>query len=675
MDRRTSIWVCVLILAAWASIRGQSPAPRQFILRAPADLVDDIALRYRLTSIRPLDDQDRGIFLVQGPEGADDEELEDEVDNDTDVQSFEPNEEVDLAEARQGGQLNQSTAAILETLPNATPMSYFGAQVWIGYATQPAASVLQLEAAHAAFSTGAHVVAVIDTGVDPDHEALRNVLVPGFDFTRNVAGLASEWGDLSESTAAILEETRPGPLRGLIINQSTTAILEESTAAILEGPGVDVPAAFGHGTMVAGLVHLVAPTARIMPLKAFRADGTATVFDILRAIYFAADNGARVINMSFSLREASDELIHAINYANSRGAICVASSGNGGIETLVFPAGFRHVIGVGSTNQAGARSLFSNHGRGLVRVQLPGEVLITSYPGSRYAAGWGTSFSGALGSGATALLAHLNGEITPERADQLLAHAQQDLPKALQALADGRGDLPIPPPPPPAPPAPSRAATFLVLDADGLQAGAPPNFLSPTEVNENLADISTRSPLNGLQTRLGAILTLPTGQVGDEGWFALKTVPSTWTAAGPTLEGVRNFAGDPSLPFPHGVGPGLGTPDATGNREALLDKIPGVVPLRARGLRMLEGARVCAVVQKGDVSMNYGPVTGSLKGANLGTVAFDVLAVTAAVGGSSGALPNLRVRVRDPRQTCQSLRLFVAAPVPVSSSQPFDTIP
>ena len=54
---------------------------------------------------------------------------------------------------------------------------------------------------------------------------------------------------------------------------------------------------------------------------------------------------------------------------------------------------------------------------------------------------------------------------------------------------------------------------------------------------------------------------------------------------------------------------------------------------------MLEGMRVCAVVQKGDVSMNYGPLNGSLKGAKLGTVAFDVLSVTAA-SGSSGALPD-----------------------------------
>ena len=62
-----------------------------------------------------------------------------------------------------------------------------------------------------------------------------------------------------------------------------------------------LPHAFGHGTMVAGLVHVVAPTASIMPLKAFSADGSSNLFDIERAIYYAVDHGAKVINMRFSM--------------------------------------------------------------------------------------------------------------------------------------------------------------------------------------------------------------------------------------------------------------------------------------------------------------------------------------------------------------------------------------
>ena len=105
-----------------------------------------------------------------------------------------------------------------------------------------------------------------------------------------------------------------------------------------------LPAAFGHGTMVAGIVHLVAPTARIMPLKAFTADGTSRTFDIVRAIYYAVDHGARVINMSFSAAMPSPEIARAINYATDRGVICVASAGNLGREVVVYPGGFRNVL-------------------------------------------------------------------------------------------------------------------------------------------------------------------------------------------------------------------------------------------------------------------------------------------------------------------------------------------
>ena len=144
------------------------------------------------------------------------------------------------------------------------------------------------------------------------------------------------------------------------VNQSSIVIVTPQAAAAL--PSVQVPAAFGHGTMVAGLVHLVAPGAKIMPLKAFQADGTSRIFDIVRAIYYAVDHGARVINMSFSTLAWSPEVNHAINVATSQGVIVVSSAGNFGQEIIVYPAGQRNVVAVGSTNAASpaARSSFSN---------------------------------------------------------------------------------------------------------------------------------------------------------------------------------------------------------------------------------------------------------------------------------------------------------------------------
>ena len=109
------------------------------------------------------------------------------------------------------------------------------------------------------------------------------MLVPGYDFTRNREG-GAEQGDISQSTMAVLDG-KPG-----FVNQSTMAVLDQSTMAVLDGPEY---AAFGHGTIVAGVIHLAAPRAKILPLKAFRADGSGYASDVLRAIYMASNQGAR----------------------------------------------------------------------------------------------------------------------------------------------------------------------------------------------------------------------------------------------------------------------------------------------------------------------------------------------------------------------------------------------
>jgi len=193
--------------------------------------------------------------------------------------------------------------------------------------------------------------------------------------------------------------------------------------------------------MVAGLVHLVAPSARIMPLKAFSADGTSNVFDVVRAIYFAVDHGARVINMSFSSTAVSPEITHAINYATEHGVVCVASAGNLGQETVVYPGGLRNVIGVGSTSSTApaTRSAFSNYGDALVSIGAPGEAVVTTYPGAHFAAAWGTSFSAPLVAGGAALLMQVDPAVDQNKAADLLSKAQP-----MTAAGMGRGRLNLP---------------------------------------------------------------------------------------------------------------------------------------------------------------------------------------------------------------------------------------
>ena len=284
-------------------------------------------------------------------------------------------------------------------LTDEAPTSYYGATVWHGYVAQPANQLVRAAQAQGTFdAAGAGAtVAVIDTGVDPSSPVLKNVLVPGYDFTRNISG-GSEMNDvhanpiLSQATTATL-------------SQRTVAVLDQRTVAVLDGgPYTD----FGHGTMTAGIVHLVAPQAKIMPLKAFSANGTGYDSDILRAIYYAVNNGANVMNMSFDYTSYSPELAKAIKYANTRGVISVASAGNDGKYTTVYPGGLPGVIDVASTSNFDVQSSFTNYGAPPVFMSAPGEGVVTTYPWGTYAAGWGTSFSTPFVAGTAALMLGAN---------------------------------------------------------------------------------------------------------------------------------------------------------------------------------------------------------------------------------------------------------------------------
>ncbi len=245
---------------------------------------------------------------------------------------------------------------------------------------------------------------MIDTGVDPNHPALKNVLVPGYDFTRNESGEGDETGDVPLSGTPVGNAPQP-----LWVSSNSSALVSQSTAAVVDGN--PEYSDFGHGTMVAGVIHLVAPGAMLMPLKAFRSDGTGNTSDILRAIYWAVQNDANIINMSFSLAAYSTEVANAVNYATLAGVICVAAAGNQGEQILVYPAGLKNVMGVASTTNVDQRSTFSNYGKNLVWVAAPGEGIVTTYPFATYAAGWGTSFSTPFVSGTAALMLDSGGSL------------------------------------------------------------------------------------------------------------------------------------------------------------------------------------------------------------------------------------------------------------------------
>jgi subtilisin family serine protease len=321
---------------------------------------------------------------------------------------------VECAEVESSSQASVSLQALGNLFSTRATVPYYGSTVLAAYVNQPGTEIIELSPAQSSFGAGSATVAIIDTGVDPQHPALAGVLVPGYDFTRSRPDTVSELLDLPAPLAGALQQSTVELLDAkqyvVTLQQSTVEILDQSTVELLDANGL--PSAFGHGTMVAGLVHLVAPGARIMPLKAFQADGTASIFDIAGAIRYAVDNGADVISMSFSSPTPSAVLEDAIAYATSHNVLCVASAGNDGAETVRYPAAYSRVIGVGSVNSSDIRSPFSDFGAS-VSTAAPGEALVTLFPGGNYAAVWGTSFSSALVAGAAGLLKSIRSNMKP----------------------------------------------------------------------------------------------------------------------------------------------------------------------------------------------------------------------------------------------------------------------
>ena len=422
-----------------------APNVPRFIIRARAAVMNDVVSRHGFRQIQVLHDAGSAaapdverVVLLMGREGMSAEEVDAEMDADPDVTACERDRGLLLSELADATNIMQSVEAIQQALATRTLATFYGTLSASTYVSQPASDLIRLR--HVPDDiTGRVTVAIIDTGVDATHPLLSGSVLPGFDFTREQAGSATDVLDLNQSTAAILEQSTAAILEQkqvVFLNQSTAAILEQSTAAILEGLP-PLPAAFGHGTMVAGLVHLTAPTASILPLKAFNADGSSTIATVVRAIYYAVDNGANVINMSFSVAHSSPELMKAINYAASNSVTCVAAVGNLGLETIVYPAGYRNVIAVASTSNTDQRSVFSNYGDVSVTIAAPGEGLTTTFPGGHFAVVSGTSFSTALVSGGVALLIDASPSLTPRQAMDNLRRAAKVSPP----LGFGRLDL------------------------------------------------------------------------------------------------------------------------------------------------------------------------------------------------------------------------------------------
>ncbi|MGM7634611.1 S8 family serine peptidase [Bacillus sp. Hm123] len=191
-----------------------------------------------------------------------------------------------------------------------------------------------------------------------------------------------------------------------------------------------------HGTHVAGIIGAamdgtgtagVAPGVKIMPINVF--DGEyAESYDISRAIIYAADQGADVLNLSFGSYSYSSIVEYAVNYAYKKGAVIVAAAGNESTNQPLYPASLSSVISVSATNSKDKIAYLSNYGR-YINVSAPGEGILSTVIDNAYAYMDGTSMATPIVSGEAALILSKNPFLTPNQVVKIIYSSTRDLGK------------------------------------------------------------------------------------------------------------------------------------------------------------------------------------------------------------------------------------------------------
>jgi subtilisin family serine protease len=209
-------------------------------------------------------------------------------------------------------------------------------------------------------STGnGFTVAIIDTGIQLDHPDLQGNIVSGYDF----------------------------------VNDRENATDDH-----------------GHGTHVAGIVAALqnqagivgsSHSAKLMPVKVLNSTGSGYVSDVAKGIYWATDNGARIINLSLGTTVDSSTLKGAIDYASRKGVLLAAAAGNESGSPCNYPAAYNEVVCVVATDNTNKLASFSNIGGELA---APGVSNYSTFLGSTYRYLSGTSMASPHVAGSLAIV-------------------------------------------------------------------------------------------------------------------------------------------------------------------------------------------------------------------------------------------------------------------------------
>lgn len=259
------------------------------------------------------------------------------------------------------------------------------------------------------------IVAVVDTGVDLNHPDLKGKLLEGY----NVVDPKSK-------------------------------------------PLDDV----GHGTHVAGIIGAIVNNSegvagmswynKVLPVKVLDNSGSGTTYAVAEGIIWAADHGAKVINMSLGNYADAQFLHDAIKYAFDRDIVLIAATGNDNTERPGYPAAYPEVFAVSATDPDMNKASYSNYGD-YVDVMAPGTSIASTYPNNQYAALSGTSMASPHVAALAGLIRSLNPDLTNTEVmdlmrqsvidlgdpghDKYYGYGQVDVYKALQSASSNSAPL------------------------------------------------------------------------------------------------------------------------------------------------------------------------------------------------------------------------------------------
>ncbi|NJL09488.1 MAG: S8 family serine peptidase [Calothrix sp. SM1_7_51] len=248
------------------------------------------------------------------------------------------------------------------------------------------------------------VVAVVDTGIDFNHQDLKDNI----------------WTNPKEIDGNGKDDDGNGyvdDIHGWNFVSNNSNVMDEN----------------GHGTHVSGTIAAqrnntgatgIAYGAKIMPVKVLDGNGTGSSENVAKGIRFAADSGANVINLSLGSSYPDKEIESAIEYANGKGSVVVMAAGNDGGSTPEYPARYAKNWGVavGAVDKNNKIANFSNRAGSdkLPYVTAPGVDIYSTLPNNSYGSYSGTSMAAPHVAGVVALMLSANPNLNPNQVKQIL---------------------------------------------------------------------------------------------------------------------------------------------------------------------------------------------------------------------------------------------------------------